>query len=115
MFGWFQQIQASLLPSGDSRGEAIAILRADLADSRQEARVGAGIVQFVRRIHDADAPTALARGRAKEADRAPDIVNLDLGAQLAGLGVDAAFQGQQVAVSARDHPVHGGIVGRQRQ
>ena len=60
-----------------------------------QQRVGAGGIQLVRRVDDADAPAPLARGRAEEADRAPHLVDRDDGAQLA-LVVFGALQREQI-------------------
>ena len=65
-----------------------------------QQRIGAGGVQLVGRIHDADAPAPLARGRAEEADGAAHVVDRDLGAQLAAVAFGCTFASLRIAVGA---------------
>ncbi len=79
-----------------------------------QQRVGAGGVQFVGAVDDADAPAPLARGRAEKADRAPHVIDRDLGAQLAGVA-HGALQREQVGVPLRGNAADGGMIGRERK
>ena len=65
-----------------------------------QQRVGAFAVEFLGAVDDADAPAALACGRAEELHRLADIGDRDFGAQLAAVA-DSALQHQKIAVALR--------------
>ena len=63
--------------------------------------VGALALQFVDGVDNGDTPAALACGRSEKRDSPTDVVNADDGVELAGLLIDHALNGQQIALRLR--------------
>ncbi len=78
-----------------------------------EQRVGAFAIEFFRAVDDADAPAALACGRAEKLHRLAHVGDRDFSTQLAAVA-DGALQHQKIAVPLRHDAARDRVVRPER-